>query len=510
MKQPSTYAVALVLIFISCSWVLKAQIEFPEAIGDTIVLDTIPLLEAPVKKQQVLSDEYIASKLKSLQRDIPLRYNSTVKAFIQVFVNNRKDYITGVAQRSHYYFPLFEQYLNKYQLPQQLKYLPVIESALHAKARSWASAVGLWQFIPSTGKFFNLHQDAYVDERMEPNMSTQAACIYLKQLYNMFGDWELALASYNCGPGFVKRAIRYAGGKMDFWKIYPYLPPETRSYVPMFVAVIYLLNSMDEHGISRDSSLFLPLSDTIHVSKPLHLHALARELELNTLELEMLNPHLKQAIVPAYLKNCVLNLPRTAVAQLNVDRNCILDSTLVHSRRAFMPTRTKPVLSKTGSVPTYQTASMFPSFSITGKTRVLHTVQNGDILGHIADLYKVSVAALKSWNSLRSNMIWAGQKLSIWIDKDKAAQETLSQTRLVSSKSAEVKPKSEANPSELKSIQVGEKNKKDNKGVLTHRVAVGETLWRIAQRHHTSIENLRILNQLKDNKINVGQVLILK
>ena len=208
MKRFYKQFFCIVVFTLLCFACAKAQIEFPESVGDSIVLDTIPL---KISDKIEAEEGPIRKKLQTLENAVPLRLNKTVEAFITMFVNNKREYVGKVASRQQYYFPIFEHYLKKYNLPQELKYLAIVESALQPKARSWAGAVGLWQFIPSTGRSFKLRQDAYIDERMEVHKSTEAACLYLKQLYDFFGDWELALASYNCGPGYVREGDKKFG-----------------------------------------------------------------------------------------------------------------------------------------------------------------------------------------------------------------------------------------------------------------------------------------------------------
>lgn len=218
-------------------------IESPEF--DTIVIvETYSSDTAPY-----FSDQIIRERLQSIEKTIPLTFNPVTRGFIDYFTTKNREYTKLMLQRKDYYFPLFESLLEKHGMPTELKYLAVVESGLHPRAVSRVGAAGLWQFMPYTGKSFNLNQDFYIDERLDIYKSTEAACLYLKQLYQMFGDWELAIASYNCGPGNVRKAIRKSGGKRNFWQAYRFLPKETRSYVPQFVALAYALNYPEEHFI---------------------------------------------------------------------------------------------------------------------------------------------------------------------------------------------------------------------------------------------------------------------
>jgi membrane-bound lytic murein transglycosylase D len=505
MKQTLPYAIAFAwsLCFASPAF---AQIEFPQAIGDTIVLDTIPQLEIPEKQDISLQQKSLEKKLKELEKTIPLHYSRDVQAFINVFVNYRRDYVAGIAKRSEYYFPIFEAFLKKHNLPEELKYLAIVESALHPRAKSWASAVGLWQFIPSTGRYFHLRQDGFVDERMEPHQSTEAACIYLKELYQMYGDWELAMASYNCGPGYVNRAIRMSGNRTDFRQIYRHLPRETRSYVPMFVAIMYVMNTLEEHKIEKDTTTFLPLSDTLHINSPLSLPLLARQLAVDTGTLQALNPHLKLGLIPGYLKNCVLNIPKTSVDNFLVNRTEILDSVskITYRQPVYVARQERK---RTFRPPTYATASLFPSFSTEGKSQVTYIVKAGDVLENIAGLHQVSVSAIKAWNGLRSNLIWAGQKLALWKAGEKTQNvqpvESQSKTVEIIKRSSVLKGKSH--------VKTEEKVVKNTTSAhAPHIVRNGDTLWKIAQRYGKTVESLRKANHLPDNKLRLGQELVVE
>ena len=196
-----------------------------------------------------VSYDLVKDRLSCMESTVPLNFNNRVFGFVNYFAVKDREYSEMVMSRAPVYFPLFEKYLKKYDLPEEIKYLAIVESGLNPQAISRAGAVGLWQFMPSTGRYFGLHQDWYVDQRMDPERSTEAACKYLRQLYGIFKDWELALAAYNCGPGNVRKAIRRSGYKKTFWEVYRYLPRETRSYLPQFVAILYLLNHSEEHNL---------------------------------------------------------------------------------------------------------------------------------------------------------------------------------------------------------------------------------------------------------------------
>jgi len=479
----------IIFVFISISG-LKAQIEFPESVGDSIVLDTIAL-HVPDKIEA--AEGTIRKKLQSLENAVPLKLNKTVEAFINMFVNNKREYVSKVACRQQYYFPIFEHYLKKHNLPQELKYLAIVESALQPKARSWASAVGLWQFIPSTGRSFRLRQDAYIDERMDVHKSTEAACLYLKQLYEFFGNWELALASYNCGPGFVRRAIRNSGNKTDFWNIYNYLPRETRSYVPMFVAVMYVMNDLDNYKIEPyEDVFFLPESDTIIVNNSVNLTLLAKQLKITTETLQDLNPHIKRDIIPPYFKNCIINIPKTATENFMVNRSEIMDSV---SKVNFV----QPIYVASNSRKrnnNYYSASILPSFSIEGLKRITYIVKSGDLLMNIAAQYNVSIPAIKAWNGMRNNIIWAGQKLALYIKQELALLTEKKENPLALEKTS----KSES-----------ENKKIDNPPAITIKIQPKEI--RVSKIETTESKAAKARQEknaknIPDNKLKIGQELM--
>ena len=305
------------------------------------------------------------------------------------------------------YFPIFEDKLCEYNLPDELKYLAVIESALNASARSHAGAAGLWQFMPSTGRNYGLEVNSLVDERLDPYKSTDAACRCLRALYKLYGDWHLALASYNCGPGNVNKAIRRSGGKRDFWSIYPWLPRETRAYVPIFIAANYAMYYSDEHGICPDTLyqtrfkhrevLMSAAVDTLHSSQRQHLEQLSAVLGLPIAELRKLNPAYVRDIVPGGKDyNIVLPIDYTG-AYIELQ-----DSILAYKADSLLHKQAQMIAMAQKSTDTYSAGGI-----------TYYKVKKGDTLGAIAKRYRCSVKQLQRWNNLRSTNIQIGQKLKI-------------------------------------------------------------------------------------------------
>lgn len=363
------------------------------------------------RQQDVLTDSLCRARLAALPCEIEMPYNAVVRQYINMYMGRPRQ-LAALKRMSEFYFPYFEDVLSKYGIPQELKYLAVIESALNASARSFAGAAGLWQFMPSTGKGYGLEVNSLIDERLDPYKSTEAACKFLKALYKVYGDWNLAIASYNCGPGNVNRAIHRAEGKTDFWSIYPYLPAETRSYLPCFIAATYALNYTDEHGICPDpiseegtynSKQLRMAVDTVYTDKRQHLRQTSEVLGIPLEELRKLNPQYIQDIIPGG-KRYTIVLPIDYVG-LYVDQEATIlayrADSLINNRRTEI---------ETAQVTTTRTTTSSSSSSRGGKT---YKVKKGDTLGGIAHKYHCTVAQLQKWNNLRGTTIQIGQVLKI-------------------------------------------------------------------------------------------------
>jgi len=408
--------------------------------------------------------DLIKDRLSCIENKIPLNYNNRVHAFVNYFSVKDREYTKMVIGRKNIYFPIFEKYLKKYGLPEELKYLSIIESGLNPQAVSPARAVGLWQFMPRTGSYFGLRQDWYLDERMDPEKSTEAACRYLSQLYNMFGDWELAISAYNTGPGNIRKAIRKSGYKRSFWDIYPYLYRETRSYLPQFVAMIYVLNYADEHNFLEEELDYAVETDTLLVKDYMHLETLANQINLCNEDLLKLNSGLKRGVIPKSTKGVTLNIPADLKETINKKRHVLFDSASKVGKEQLN------YLSRNSIGSTY------------GRNKVTHTVRRGDVIGIIAESYKVRIADIRRWNNLRGNTIRIGQKLNIWIEPG--------------NKPSYVR----ATPS-INKLPDGSKS---------YIVQPGDTLWDISRKFDgLSIEKLKTLNKLQTNNIKPGQTLVL-
>ncbi len=347
----------------------------------------------------ILPDSVYKARLQAMECIIEMPFNESVRAFILRYVRRNPKQVARMMRMGEYYFPLFEETLCKYNLPYELKYLPVIESALNPTARSHAGAAGLWQFMPATGKLFGLEVNSLVDERMDPLKATDAACRFLSSMYTLYGDWNLVIAAYNCGSGNVNKAIRRSGGKRDFWSIYPFLPRETRNYVPIFIAANYAMYYGPEHGICKAPIEKTMLTDTIRTAQRMHLLQVSDNLGIDINELRRLNPQYSRDILPGG-KTYTLCLPAEK-AGLFIDRQDAIMAykadSLINNRRA--------------EIDLAKVTSITGSYRVNGVT--YYTIKKGDTLGGIAKKFHCSVKQLKQWNGLKNDNIREGKKLKI-------------------------------------------------------------------------------------------------
>ena len=346
-----------------------------------------------------LPDSVYKARLQALPCVIELPYNERVRAFILRYVKRSPKQVARMMRMSEYYFPLFEEVLARYNLPYELKYLPIIESALNPMARSYVGAAGLWQFMPGTGKLFGLEINSLVDERMDPVKSTEAACRFLSSMYAVYHDWNLVIAAYNCGGGNVNKAIKRAGGKRDFWSIYPYLPRETRNYVPIFIAANYAMNYGQEHGICKAPLEKTMLTDTIATTRRLHLQQVSENLDIPMDELRRLNPQYSRDILPGG-SIYTLCLPSEKVGLYIEQEDSILvykADSLINNRRA--------------EIDLAKVTGIHGGYRVNGVT--YYTIKRGDTLGGIAKKFHCTVKQLKKWNGLKNDNIREGKKLKI-------------------------------------------------------------------------------------------------
>ena len=472
-------------------------------------------------------DSVYAKRIEELNRNttIDLVYNKHVKSFIDVYAVQKRSKTERILGLSDVYFPLFEQMLDKYNMPLELKYLAVVESALNPTAGSWAGAKGLWQFMYATGKQYGLNSNTLVDDRYDPLKATDAACRHLRDLYNQFGDWFLALAAYNSGAGNVNKAIRRSGGIKNYWAIWPYLPRETRGYVPAFIAVNYVMNYAPEHNICPlDPGIIKNGTDTVE-HDVLHFDQLNEMLGVPMADLKFFNPQYKAEIIPASSKKpYLLTLP-----------NQYVESYIDHEKELY----------------TYKTKSGIDKDKLQERIksmsdRSVHVVKKGETLSTIARKYHVSVNQLKQWNNMKSDRLSIGQKLVVYssgapmaqVGNDKPVERSTTQITHTVKKGetlGKIAQKYKCTVTDLKrwnnlkstNIQVGQKlkvyppenqnvsgrNNSNNKpasssnSTTTYTVKSGDSLWSIAKKFNVTVDHIKKLNNLKNNDIKVGQKL---
>jgi len=464
--------------------------------------------------------ELVAARMQILDKNTPfdLVYNNTVQGFIDLYAVRRRDISSKVLGASQMYFPMFEEKLAKHGIPLEMKYLAIVESALNPTIISSAGAGGLWQFMVATGKQYHLNINSYQDERFDAYKSTEAACQYLKFLYKTFGDWQLALAAYNSGPGNVNKAIRRAGGARDFWSIKPYLPKETQGYVPAFIAVNYVMNHAEEYNLypKQPIASFFEL-DSIRVTQRIDFTALSRVLEIPLEDICLLNGTYKLKEIPANGARHYLVLPISKLGTF------MANETLVYEQSKAKVI--EPVLMASNK----ETVTSQPSDKAAAKTVwetkwKSHTVKRGESLGSISNKYDVSLAQLKKWNQIKGSTIQQGQKLKIETNvKTVVYQEP--ENNAVADVKKEETPKSSSIEAddEMSYQQSNEKTAvvekplqaKSNKTITTsfkyYTIQKGDTLHKIASSKGVSVEQIKKLNSgLKENKLAVGQKIKIK
>ncbi|WP_317196460.1 lytic transglycosylase domain-containing protein [Robertkochia flava] len=344
----------------------------------------------------VLPTDTLKARLELLNQKTPfhIEYNPILESVINNYLKNRKKQLTRLIALSKYYFPLFEQEFDRYDIPLEMKYLSIVESALNPKAKSWVGATGLWQFMYATGRSYGLNVSSYVDERSDPERSTEAAAKFLGKLYEMFGDWDLALAAYNSGPGNVSKAIRRSGGSQNYWNLRPFLPRETAGYVPAFQATLYIFEYAKEHGLEDLNPEWAYYeSDTVRVKHLITFDHVSEIMDMDVEELEFFNPSYKLNIIPHIEgKNYTLRLPVRKIGEFVANEDAIY----AHVKEDLAQ-REKPL----------------PEL-VERNAQIKYRVRNGDYLGKIAKKYGVRVSEIKRWNGLRNSNIRAGQRLIIY------------------------------------------------------------------------------------------------
>ncbi len=402
---------------------------------------TLAKTEKPTNDTRTL-DQLYRKRLDAMESAIPLTYNPAVRQAIDLYVNKKSSLLSNMLAKATYYFPIIEAALDRNGLPLELKYLAIVESALNPTAVSRAGATGLWQFMLPTGKAYGLHIDSMVDERCDPHKSSQAMADYFKDMYALYGDWMLAIAAYNCGPGNINKAIRRSGGKTDFWQIYQYLPRETRSYVPFFIAAFYAMEHYEEHDI-RPRMITMPLAtDTVLIDTKLSFSTISEMTGVDISVIRELNPEYRREIIPGNNRPQILRLPATDACQFSAVKDSLL---LVYKTK-----------------------------EIEDKATYIHVVQNGETLESIAKKYGVTVDDIKGWNSLTTVSLRRGQNLRVILPEGYVEQKEVT------------------------------KAKQEHTRYYT--VKRGDTLSGIAKKHKgATVSKIRAANGIRGNMIRPGQ-----
>ena len=422
-------------------------------------------LDTETEYEYDLPTDTLKLRLQKLNQKTPFNvvYNPSLENVIKSFLTRKRGLMERMLTASQFYFPLFEQQFDNYDIPLEMKYLSIVESALNPRARSRVGATGLWQFMYGTGKQYDLDVTSYVDERSDPIKSTEAACKFLSKLYEIFGDWDLALAAYNSGPGNVNKAIRRSGGHRNYWNIRRNLPRETAGYVPAFLAAMYIFEYAEEHDLRKrkvDRPYFE--TDTIHVKSLITFDQIAELVDVSKEELQILNPSYKLNVIP-YIdgKDYALRLPKSSIGKF------------VTNEAAIYAHIEKELKSKESALPQLVKEAE--------ENRIRYRVQSGDFLGRIAERYGVGVSQIKQWNGLRSNNLRVGQRLTIFPRKNGASSISTNSTAAIS------------------------KNQSFPPGTKIHTVQSGDSLWTISKKYPgISVDNLKKWNGLNSSNLRPG------
>jgi membrane-bound lytic murein transglycosylase D len=433
----------------------------------------------------VFDDFIYESRLAKLDAASPfdLVYNSTVRGYIDLYANRKRGQVSKMIALSQMYYPMFEEVLDKYNIPLELKHLAVIESALNPIARSRAGAMGLWQFMYPTGKLYGLEVNSYIDERNDPYKETVAAAEYLQFLYKMFGDWQMVLAAYNGGPGTVNHAIRRSGGKKTYWEIRQYLPKETQGYVPAFIAANYVMNYYSEHNIypAVPKKHYFEL-DTVIIKEPLTFDQISSVLEVPVEDIEYYNPIYKKNVIPS--GGYVLTLPKAKIGKFVSNEQQIYDLLRQQNEQQSLASATMK------------------------EKQITHVVHKNEKLATIAKKYGVSVTDIRNWNFIGRKGLKPGRKLVLYI---KDTQPSTNPT-VVPLENTSAAPQTNVAAKENKPVEkkkLAETKTSTSSGYYT--VKSGDSLYKISQKTGVSMQELKKVNGLTDkSKLQIGQKLKLK
>ena len=420
-----------------------------------------------------VSDEILQSRLESMNSFITLPYNETVRNYMVLYSEKMPTKMSNIMSLCQYYMPIFEETFSKYDLPDELKYVAIIESALNPVAVSRAGAKGMWQFMTKTAKSYGLEINSFVDERLDPFKASDAAARYLEDSYRLFGDWNLAISSYNCGPGNVNKAIRRSGSR-NFWSVYDYLPRETRGYVPAFVGAMYAIKYSKEYGLAANGVQMPVQVDTFEIRKNLHFEQISDLVGISVQELENLNPQYIKDVIPGDSKPYILRIP------FNYTSAFIANEDSIYTHRASELLNPQTLLSSKPSQRETRSGSTSSS-----SNRIAYKVRSGDNLGKIAARHHVTVNQIKSWNHLKSTTIRVGQTLYIYSSSTPSKSTSASASKAPSATSKPATSSGQA---------------------TTYKVKQGDSLYKIAKRYGTTADRLMKYNGIS-SKLKIGQII---
>lgn len=423
----------------------------------------------------LLEDSLIIKDLQTIPTPIDVTLNRYVKRYIELYALERRQQVEQMLGVSAWYFPLFETALDKKDMPIELKYLPIVESALNPNAVSFAGATGLWQIMYYTGKSLGLNVNSYIDERRDPEKSTEAALNYLKKLHSVYGDWLLVIAAYNCGPGNVNKAIRRSGGHKNFWSIRKYLPRETRGYVPAFLGAMYVFEYYEKLGLKPLHPGFDYFStDTLLIKNNLDLAVVADSIGMDLDALKKLNPGLKKAYLPENTEAYPITLPINRIGIFEAKKDSIFS---VCNRAKINVTESVALLEK----------SEYP-YKDENLARLVYRVKSGDNLGYIAEWYDCNAQEIRNWNNIYGNTIKIGQRLDIFVPKNQLGKYADIDALSFSDKQKGITKKTYTEIDE-------------NCDCVYHEVKQGDTLWDISRLYpNVSIQKLKEWNKLSENQ----------
>ncbi|RRJ94180.1 LysM peptidoglycan-binding domain-containing protein [Flavobacterium macacae] len=467
-------------------------------------------VDPDVKVDYDLSTDLLKARLKEMDAKSPfnIEYNEGLENIIKSYLKNRKKSYERLMAISEYYFPMFEAALAKYDVPLEIKYLAVVESALNPHAKSRVGATGLWQFMFATGKQYKLDVSSYVDERSDPLKATEAACQYLSNMYKIFGDWDLVLASYNAGPGNVSKAIRRSGGQQNYWNIRKHLPKETAGYVPAFLATMYIYEYHKEHGIEpRRAAISYVATDTVAVKREMTFKQISDLLDIPESQIKLLNPAYKLDVVPNVKgENYYLRLPMDKVAMYTSNEDKIYAYAQIEDDKRERPYFTRKT---TVTAPTQTAIASSDEKEVVNGSRLVsktkyHTVKKGDNIGEISLKYGVSIAEVKKWNGLRNNNVMLGSKLKIVTSERVATTVVKKAPKVIKKEAPETAIASNEKTAKKEFIIPENDTPKDSEYYIVEK---GDNLGTIAKKYGVTVEQIKEWNNLEESKVLFGSKL---